>query len=72
MTIRVHIPVVIHANPDASIAVTKIRVEEHVQLHVKEPAAIDVLMVVQEGVGQVVTAVVAAQVILQLKMFPIP
>lgn len=72
MTIHVHILVVIHANPDASIAVTKIRVEEHVLLHVKEPAATIVLMVVQEGVGQVVTVVVAAQVILQLIMLPIP
>ena len=72
MTIHVHILVVIHANPDASIAVTKIRVEDHVLLHVKGPAATDVLMVVQEGVGQVVTVVVAAQVILQLIMLPIP
>ena len=72
MTIHVHILVVIHANPDASIAVTKIRVEEHVLLHVKGPAATIVLMVVQEGVGQVVTVVVAAQVILQLIMLPIP
>lgn len=64
--------VIIHANPDASIAVTKIHVKGPVSIHVLRHAVVSVLMVVQEGVGQVVTVVVADQVILQLIVLSTP